>query len=78
MQVTFSSIYSLSISSFLPDQESKAVIIPVSITYHVAFKPNLSLLSPTANTSLGVYLFITMLSRLKDGIILSSIICIER
>lgn len=57
VQITFLlSIHSLSQVS-LPDQESKAVIIPVSITHHLlAFKSKLSLISPTENTSLGIYL----------------------
>lgn len=38
------------------DQESKAVIILVSIPCHLTFKPNLSLVTLIANTSLSIYL----------------------
>lgn len=38
------------------DQESKAVMILVSNPCRLTFKPNLSHVTPTANTSLGIYL----------------------
>lgn len=36
------------------DQESKGLIILVGIPCRLTFKPNLSLVTPTANTSLGL------------------------
>lgn len=59
------------------DQESKVLIILVSIPCRLTFKPNLSLVTPTANTSLGLCLSHHNAVKTKRWHHFPSIICIE-